>query len=84
MRRQASRDEESSGTKWDNIFSTKSQRFQEGESTKSVRKVITDYAYAYSICTHGGGDGERDEKLLYIYNKKYEQPGASIGGCAKV
>ena len=40
-----------------------------GESTKSVRKVITDYAYAYSICTHGGGDGEMDEKLLYIYNK---------------
>ena len=66
MRRQASRDEESSGTKWDNIFSTKSQRIQEGESTKSARKVITDYAYAYSICTHGGEDGGMDEKLLYI------------------
>ena len=52
MRRQASRDEESSGTKWDNIFNTKSQRIQEGESTKSARKVITDYAYAYRICTH--------------------------------
>ena len=71
MRRQASRGKESSGTKWDNIFSTKSQRIQEGESTKSARKVITDYAYAYSICTHGGGDGGMDEKLLYIYYNIY-------------
>jgi hypothetical protein len=50
--------------------------------------VITDYAYAYSICTHGGGDGEMDEKLLYIFKiyiiEIYEHPGASIGGCAKL
>ena len=50
--------------------------------------MITDYAYAYSICTHGGGDGEKDEKIIiyiiiYII-KIYEHPGASIGGCAKL
>ena len=54
-----------------NRFSAKGSTNPSGRVNKVRAKVITDYAYAYSICTHGGGQRGRTQFFIIyidIYN----------------